>query len=337
MAETPLQALSRLREALQEVLFGQEEAIEALLATLLARGHALLEGVPGLGKTLLAESFAKGSGLSYKRIQFTPDLLPQDLTGSEVFREGRFEFVKGPLFAQVVLADEINRAPPKVQSALLEAMQERQVTLGKETYPLPKPFLVLATQNPIESEGTYPLPEAQLDRFLLKVVVDYPAFHEELLIVERMTTGEEIQVAQVLSLEEVLELSRLADRVYVHPKVAEHAVALVQATRDLERAGLKDLKPFVAYGASPRASLALVQGAKALALVRGRAHALPEDVRDLYLDALRHRVILSYQALAEGVRVEDVLEAILNRLPPPFVPLHDPYGDARSPLGPPGA
>lgn len=216
-------------------------------------------------------------------------------------------------------------------------MQERQVTLGKETYPLPRPFLVLATQNPIESEGTYPLPKAQLDRFLLKVVVDYPAFHEELLIVERMATGEGIQVARVLSLEELLELARLADRVYVHPKVAEHAVVLVQATRDPGKVGLKDLKPFVAFGASPRASLALVQGAKALALVRGRAHALPEDVRDLYLDALRHRLVLSYQALAEGVRVENVLEAILQHFPPPFVPLHDPYGDARSPLGPPGA
>ncbi|MBW6393681.1 MAG: MoxR family ATPase [Thermus sp.] len=337
-----LAAGERLRALLKEVkrvIVGQDHLLERMLVALLARGHLLIEGVPGLAKTLAVKTLAQAVGGNFKRIQFTPDLVPADLLGTRIYnpKEGEFKTELGPIFAHLLLADEINRAPAKVQSALLEAMQERQVTLGKETYPLPKPFLVLATQNPIESEGTYPLPEAQLDRFLLKVVVGYPAFHEELLIVGRMTTGEEIQVAQVLSLEEVLELSRLADRVYVHPKVAEHAVALVQATRDLERAGLKDLKPFVAYGASPRASLALVQGAKALALVRGRAHALPEDVRDLYLDALRHRVILSYQALAEGVRVEDVLEAILNRLPPPFVPLHDPYGDARSPLGPPGA
>ncbi|SDE52186.1 MoxR-like ATPase [Thermus arciformis] len=337
-----LEAGEKLRGLLKEVkrvIVGQDQLLERMLVALLARGHLLIEGVPGLAKTLAVKTLAEALGGSFKRIQFTPDLVPADLLGTRVYnpKDGEFRTELGPIFAHLLLADEINRAPAKVQSALLEAMQERQVTLGKETYPLPRPFLVLATQNPIESEGTYPLPEAQLDRFLLKVVVDYPAFHEELEIVRRMTTGEEIRVAKALSLEELLELSRLADRVYVHPKVAEHAVALVQATRDLEKVGLKELRPYVAFGASPRASLALVQGAKALALVRGRAHALPEDVRDLFLDALRHRLVLSYQALAEGVDQEAILKAVLDRFPPPFVPLHDPYGDARSPLGPPGA
>ncbi|GLV47284.1 MoxR-like ATPase [Thermus sp. LT1-2-5] len=331
--------LRRLLKEVKRVIVGQDHLLERMLVALLARGHLLIEGVPGLAKTLAVKTLAEAVGGSFRRIQFTPDLVPADLLGTRMYnpKEGEFRTELGPIFAHLLLADEINRAPAKVQSALLEAMQERQVTLGKETYPLPKPFLVLATQNPIESEGTYPLPEAQLDRFLLKVVVDYPAFHEELEIVRRMTTGEEIRVEKVLSLEELLALSRLADRVYVHPKVAEHAVALVQATRDLEGAGLKEFRPYVAFGASPRASLALVQGAKALALVRGRAHALPEDVRDLYLDALRHRLVLSYQALAEGITAEAVLNAILARFPAPFVPLHDPYGDARSPLGPPGA
>ncbi|MDM7325115.1 MAG: MoxR family ATPase [Thermus sp.] len=337
-----LEAKEKLRALLKEVkrvIVGQDHLLERMLVALLARGHLLIEGVPGLAKTLAVKTLAQAVGGSFKRIQFTPDLVPADLLGTRIYnpKEGEFRTELGPIFAHLLLADEINRAPAKVQSALLEAMQERQVTLGKETFPLPRPFLVLATQNPIESEGTYPLPEAQLDRFLLKVVVDYPAFHEELQMVERMTKGEEIQVTRTLSLEEVLNLGELANRVYVHPKVMEYAVALVQATRDLGKAGLKELEPFVAFGASPRASLALVQGAKALALVRGRAHALPEDVRDLYLDALRHRLVLSYQALAEGIRVENVLEAILQHLPPPFVPLHDPYGDARSPLGPPGA
>ncbi|TBH20044.1 AAA family ATPase [Thermus thermamylovorans] len=331
--------LRGLLKEIKRVIVGQDRLLERMLVALLARGHLLIEGVPGLAKTLAVKTLSQALGGTFKRIQFTPDLVPADLLGTRVYnpKEGEFRTELGPIFAHLLLADEINRAPAKVQSALLEAMQERQVTIGKETYPLPDPFLVLATQNPIESEGTYPLPEAQLDRFLLKVVVDYPAFHEELRIVERMTAGEEIRVAKVLPLEELLAISRLADRVYVHPKVAEYAVALVQATRDLEGAGLRDLKPFVAYGASPRASLALVQGAKSLALLRGRAHALPEEVRDLYLDALRHRLVLSYQALAEGVRAESVLEAILKRFPPPFVPFHDPHGDARSPFGPAGA
>ena len=340
--EAFVEAGERLRALLKEVkrvIVGQDRLLERMLVALLAQGHLLIEGVPGLAKTLAVKTLARAVGGSFRRIQFTPDLVPADLLGTRIYnpKEGEFKTELGPIFAHLLLADEINRAPAKVQSALLEAMQERQVTLGKETYPLPKPFLVLATQHPIESEGTYPLPEAQLDRFLLKVVVDYPAFHEELRMVERMTAGEEIRVEEVLPLEDLLDLIRLTERVYVHPKVAEHAVALVQATRDLAGVGLKELKPYVAFGASPRASLALVQGAKALALVRGRAHALPEDVRDLYPDALRHRLVLSYQALAEGVRVEEILEAVLQRLPPPFVPLHDPYGDTRSPLGPPGA
>ena len=328
-AQERLQAL--LKEV-KRVIVGQDLLLERMLVALLAQGHLLIEGVPGLAKTLAVKTLAQALGGSFRRIQFTPDLVPADLLGTRIYnpKEGEFRTELGPIFAHLLLADEINRAPAKVQSALLEAMQERQVTLGKETYPLPKPFLVLATQNPIESEGTYPLPEAQLDRFLLKVVVDYPAFHEELEIVDRMTKGEEPQVAQALTLEELLELSRLADRVYVHPKVAEYAVALVRATRNLE-GKLKDLKGFLAFGGSPRASLALVQGAKALALLRGRGHALPEDVRDLFKDALRHRLVLSYQALAEGVGAEALLDRVLEALPPPFVPLHDPYGDARGP------
>ncbi|WP_018462119.1 AAA family ATPase [Thermus oshimai] len=331
--ENPFEgAKERLQELLKEVkrvIVGQDLLLERMLVALLAGGHLLIEGVPGLAKTLAVKTLAEALGGRFKRIQFTPDLVPADLLGTRVYnpKEGTFSTELGPIFAHLLLADEINRAPAKVQSALLEAMQERQVTIGRETYPLPKPFLVLATQNPIESEGTYPLPEAQLDRFLLKVVVDYPAFHEELQIVERMTRGEAPEVREVLSLEELLALSRLSRQVYVHPKVAEHAVELVQATRKPE----KELRPYLAFGASPRASLALVQGAKALALLRGRAYALPEDVRDLFKDALRHRLVLSYQALAEGVGPDALLERILEAFPPPFVPLRDPYGDARGP------
>ncbi|AFV76117.1 MoxR-like ATPase [Thermus oshimai JL-2] len=331
--ENPFEgAKERLQELLKEVkrvIVGQDLLLERMLVALLAGGHLLIEGVPGLAKTLAVKTLAEALGGRFKRIQFTPDLVPADLLGTRVYnpKEGTFSTELGPIFAHLLLADEINRAPAKVQSALLEAMQERQVTIGRETYPLPKPFLVLATQNPIESEGTYPLPEAQLDRFLLKVVVDYPAFHEELQIVERMTRGEAPEVREVLSLEELLALSRLSRQVYVHPKVAEHAVELVQATRKPET----ELRPYLAFGASPRASLALVQGAKALALLRGRAYALPEDVRDLFKDALRHRLVLSYQALAEGVGPDALLERILEAFPPPFVPLRDPYGDARGP------
>ncbi|GAA6735445.1 MULTISPECIES: AAA family ATPase [Thermus] len=334
--ENPFEgAKERLQELLKEVkrvIVGQDLLLERMLVALLAGGHLLIEGVPGLAKTLAVKTLAEALGGRFKRIQFTPDLVPADLLGTRVYnpKEGTFSTELGPIFAHLLLADEINRAPAKVQSALLEAMQERQVTIGRETYPLPKPFLVLATQNPIESEGTYPLPEAQLDRFLLKVVVDYPAFHEELQIVERMTRGEAPEVREVLSLEELLALSRLSRQVYVHPKVAEHAVELVQATRNPE-GRLKELRPYLAFGASPRASLALVQGAKALALLRGRAYALPEDVRDLFKDALRHRLVLSYQALAEGVGPDALLERILEAFPPPFVPLRDPYGDARGP------
>ncbi len=329
------QAQERLQALLKEVkrvIVGQDLLLERMLLALLTRGHLLIEGVPGLAKTLAVKTLAQALGARFQRIQFTPDLVPADLLGTRVYhpKEGTFTTELGPIFAHLLLADEINRAPAKVQSALLEAMQERQVTLGKETYPLPEPFLVLATQNPIESEGTYPLPEAQLDRFFLKVVVDYPSFHEELEIVGRMGQGEAPRVEQVMDLKEVLALAQLAERVYLHPKVAEYAVGLVRATRRPE-GPLKDLRGYLAYGGSPRASLALVQGAKALALLRGRGYALPEDVRDLFKDALRHRVVLSYEALMEGVGVEAVLDRILEAFPPPFVPLHDPYGDPRSP------
>ncbi|GAA5338587.1 AAA family ATPase [Thermus antranikianii] len=298
MAETPLQALSRLREALQEVLFGQEEAIEALLATLLARGHALLEGVPGLGKTLLAESFAKGSGLSYKRIQFTPDLLPQDLTGSEVFREGRFEFVRGPLFAQVVLADEINRAPPKVQSALLEAMQERAVTAGGVRYPLPEPFFVVATQNPLELEGTYPLPEAQLDRFTAKIPFRPPRREVWLrILTEEPRIPEPLGVDFPKAQEEVRGI-RVAREAL---EAITHVAFLTQEDRRLR------------MGLSPRGAKAWLALARALAYLRAKPLVDWKELRDAAFLALPHRLFLTEEALYEGESAEGILKELLRK------------------------
>jgi len=263
---------------------------------------------------------------SFRRIQFTPDLVPADLVGTRIYNQkaGDFATSLGPVFCNLLLADEINRAPAKVQSALLESMQERQVTIGKQTFPLPNPFLVLATQNPIESEGTYPLPEAQVDRFMFKVVITYPSMHEEITVVERMTV-EHPDVSPVLHVDELLELQQVADAVYVHPKIMEYAVTLANATRRPKDYGLPELSQFVAFGSSPRASLNLILGGKALALIRGREFVLPEDVRDLAPEVMRHRFVLSYEALAQDMTSDVILSRILAAVPAPRVHIGDPY------------
>ncbi len=323
-------AAARVRTLLFEVkkvIVGQDLMLERLLVALIARGHVLIEGVPGLAKTLAIRTTADAIGASFQRVQFTPDLVPADLIGTRVYnqRTGGFEVEKGPIFANLVLADEINRAPAKIQSALLEAMQERQATIGAESFKLPDPFLVLATQNPIESEGTYFLPEAQVDRFMFKVVIGYPSFHEEMTVVERVSQRF-APVTPQLSADELRALQRMADLVYVHPAVMEYAVKLARASREPQEAGLGEFKGAVAYGASPRASVNLILGAKALAVVRGREFALPEDVRDLAPEVLRHRVALSYEGLAEEVSVEALIARLLAVVPLPRVHLGDPHG-----------
>ena len=330
-------AASKLRSLLletQKVIVGQDLMLERMLVALLARGHILIEGVPGLAKTLAIKTLAEALGTSFKRVQFTPDLVPADLVGTRIYnpKEGAFDVELGPIFANLILADEINRAPAKVQSALLEAMQERQVTIGHETHPLPDPFLVLATQNPIESEGTYFLPEAQVDRFMFKVIIDYPGFYEEMTVVERVSS-KFAPVGVQLDADELRALQRLADRVNVHAAVTEYAVRLARATRDPGAVGLETLKPYISFGASPRASVNLILGAKALAVVRGREYALPEDVRDLAPEVLRHRTVLSYEALADEVKLEDVLTRIIDAVDAPRLHLGDPHRDVRREQG----
>ena len=297
---------------IKRVIAGQDEMLERVFVCLLSGGHLLIEGVPGLAKTLTIKTVADVLGGTFQRIQFTPDLVPSDLVGTRMYR-GRdgFDTELGPVFCNFLLADEINRAPAKVQSALLEVMQERQVTIGKETHPVPSPFLVMATQNPIESEGTYPLPEAQLDRFMLKVLVDYPAPADELTVIER-ALAEPVVVEQLLSVEELAELQAAARRIYVDPAVSRYALSLALATRQLAKAGLEDLAGYVDFGASPRGPINLVVGARALALLRGRRYVLPQDVRELAKDVLRHRMVLSYEALAEGVDADRVLDRVLE-------------------------
>jgi MoxR-like ATPase len=326
-------AAARLRALLQEtqrVIIGQDLMLERMLVALLARGHVLIEGVPGLAKTLAIKTLAGALGTTFRRIQFTPDLVPADLIGTRIYnpREAAFQVELGPVFANLVLADEINRAPAKVQSALLEAMQERQVTIGHETHPLPDPFLVLATQNPIESEGTYFLPEAQVDRFMFKVVIDYPAFFEEMQVVERVSARLPT-VSVCIDGDELRALQTMAERVFVHPSVTEYAVRLARATRDPGEVGLRELGPQVGYGASPRASVNLVLAAKAMAVVRGREYALPEDVRDLAPEVLRHRVSLSYEGMADRVDLEEVVRRLVAAVDVPSVRLGDPHGQAR--------
>jgi MoxR-like ATPase len=326
---TVVEAAAKLRTLLFEVkrvIVGQDLMLERMLVALLARGHILIEGVPGLAKTLAIKTTADAIGATFRRIQFTPDLVPADLIGTRIYnqKESKFEVELGPIMANLVLADEINRAPAKIQSALLEAMQERQVTIGQQTFKLPDPFLVLATQNPIESEGTYFLPEAQVDRFMFKVIIGYPGFHEEMTVVDRVSTKFEA-INKVLSSEELRGLQEMADRIYVHPNVTEYAVRLARATRDPGEAKLPELKKYIAYGSSPRGSVNLILGAKALAVLRGREYALPEDVRDLAPEILRHRIMPSYEALADEKKMEDFIDMILKAIPLPKVHMGDPY------------
>ena len=306
----------------KKVIVGQDRVVERLLICLLAKGHALLEGVPGLAKTLAMETLATVSGCSYTRLQFTPDLLPADIVGTRIYRASseQFDVELGPIFANFVLADEVNRAPAKVQSALLEVMAEKHVSIGGQTFPAPDPFLVLATQNPIESEGVYPLPEAQRDRFLMKVVLGYPSPAEEVEIVYRMGVAPPVP-SPVLTPEDVLRLQAAADAVYVDRAVVDYAVSLVLATRDPAAHGLADISELIAYGASPRASLGLLAGARALALLRGRSYALPQDVFDVAPDVLRHRLVPSYEALAEGLTADDLVQRVMKKIPVPDKPL----------------
>ena len=318
------QPMERVLYEVKKVIVGQDHLLERMVVALLARGHILVEGVPGLAKTMAVKTLSQAMGGEFQRIQFTPDLMPADLVGTRIYnqRTGEFNTSLGPVFTNLLLADEINRAPAKVQSALLEVMQERQVTIGRETFPVPEPFLVMATQNPIESEGTYPLPEAQVDRFMLKVLVGYPSATEEFVIVERMT-GALQDVQPVVSVDEMLELQRQADSVYVDPALIEYSVKLVTATREPGQYGLEDLKRYILFGASPRASINMILAGRALAFVRGRDYALPEDVRDVALDAIRHRLVLSYEALSENVESDEILGRLMDAIPMPDVPLRE--------------
>jgi MoxR-like ATPase len=314
------QALFEMRK----VIVGQDRVLERLMVALLADGHCLLEGVPGLGKTIALRTLARVLGGTFSRIQFTPDLVPSDIVGTRIYRasEERFDVEVGPVLANFVLADEINRAPAKVQSAMLEVMAERQVTIGDRTFAAPKPFLVMATQNPIESEGVYPLPEAQRDRFLMRIPVGYPTAQEEKEIVRRMGVGPEV-AERILDPADVLGMQQVAAAVYVDPAVADYAVRLVLATRDTAEAGLPELSRYIAYGASPRASIGLIAAGRAMALLRGRAYALPQDVYDIAYDVLNHRLVLSYDALAEGVSVDDVLVELLSTMPAPRISVRE--------------
>ena len=310
---------AQVTQELGKVIVGQHAMLERLLIGLLADGHVLLEGVPGLAKTLAVRTLAATIAGGFHRIQFTPDLLPSDLIGTMIYnqRSGDFTVQKGPIFTNILLADEINRAPAKVQSALLEAMQEKQVTIGGQTFPLHQLFLVLATQNPIEHEGTYPLPEAQVDRFMFKLVVTYPERHDEREVLDRMTAGPEPSARQVLDPERVIGARRLVEEVYVDGRIKEYVLDLVQATRRPAGAGLSDLTPLIEYGASPRASIYLIRAAKAHAFLQGRAYVMPDDIKALGLDLLRHRLLLSYRADAEGVGADALLARIFETVPVP--------------------
>ena len=314
----------------KKVIVGQDHLLERMIVALLARGHILVEGVPGLAKTMAIKTLAESVGGDFKRIQFTPDLVPADLIGTRIYNQktGKFDTSLGPVFTNLLLADEINRAPAKVQSALLEVMQEKQVTIGRETHKVPSPFLVLATQNPIETEGTYALPEAQVDRFMLKVLIGYPTATEEFVIVERMTAALQ-SVQKVLTTDQLLALQKEVDKVYVDPALIEYAVRMVTATRTPQDIGLKELQHYIMFGASPRASINLILTARALAFVRGRQYVLPQDVLDMALDVIRHRIVLSYEALSDNVTGDDILAKILDRIPLPVVPLHE-HSDIRS-------
>ena len=320
-ADAPME---RLLFEVKKVIVGQDHLLERMAVALLARGHLLVEGVPGLAKTLSVKTVAQAITGEFKRIQFTPDLVPADLVGTRIYNQktGEFTTSLGPVFTNLLLADEINRAPAKVQSALLEVMQERQVTIAHESHAVPDPFLVLATQNPIETEGTYALPEAQVDRFMLKVLVGYPSPVEEFAIVERMT-GRLDRISRVLTTAELVRLQGVVDAVYVDPALIEYAVRLASATRHPQLHGMADLERYITYGASPRASINMILTARALAFVRGREYVLPQDVVDMAHDVMRHRLVLSYEALSDNVSADQILASILARIPVPVVPLQE--------------
>ena len=317
-APPPGELLARVLAEVSRVVVGQDAMLERMLVALLARGHCLLEGVPGVAKSLAVDTLARAVGGTSVRIQFTPDLVPSDIIGTRVYRPSQEDFAVelGPVFANLVLADEVNRAPAKVQSALLEVMAERQVSLAGTTYPLPRPFVVFATQNPLESEGVYPLPEAQLDRFLLKVDVPTPSMAEELEIVARMSVDPP-RATEVISLDELVSLQQASDEVYVHDAVAEYAVRLVMATREPQQWNVPELSPLVVHGSSPRGSLGLVASARAFALVRGRDHVLPEDVAAVAVDVLSHRLVLTYDAIADGVPRRRLVERVVEKVAAP--------------------
>jgi MoxR-like ATPase len=314
--------MERVLYEVKRVVVGQDRFLERVLVAMLAQGHLLVEGVPGLAKTLTVKTLAQTLRGQFKRIQFTPDLVPADLVGTRIYNQktGDFSTTLGPVFTNLLLADEINRAPAKVQSALLEVMQERQVTIAGTTHRVPEPFLVMATQNPIETEGTYPLPEAQVDRFMMKVVVDYPSEEEEFVIVERVT-GAPVDVQPVATTLQLAGLQQACRSLYVDPSLMQYAVKLVAATRDPARAGLADMARYITFGASPRATINLVEGARALAFLRGRGYVLPEDLVDLAADVLRHRLTLSYEALAEGITPDAIIGKLMQKLPAPDKPL----------------
>ena len=310
--------MERILYEVKKLIVGQDYFLERVMVAILAQGHLLVEGVPGLAKTLTVKTLASTITGGFRRIQFTPDLVPADLTGNRIYNQktGEFTTTLGPIFTHLLLADEINRAPAKVQSALLEVMQERQVTIAGETHVLPAPFLVMATQNPIETEGTYPLPEAQVDRFMMKVLVDYPTPEEEFVIAQRVT-GEAPIISAVATTEQLAALQAECRRGFVEPALMQYAVRLVCATRDPVKYGLPEFEPLITFGASPRATINLVEGARALAFLRGRDYVLPEDMSELVPDVLRHRLVLSYQALAEGMTADTLIAKLMQHIPAP--------------------
>ena len=314
--------MEKILYEVKKIVVGQDHFLERVLVAMLAQGHLLVEGVPGLAKTLTVKTLARTIHGSFRRIQFTPDLVPADLVGTRIYNQksGEFSTSLGPVFTNLLLADEINRAPAKVQSALLEVMQERQVTIAGETHRVPEPFLVMATQNPIETEGTYPLPEAQVDRFMMKVLVGYPSEEEEFVIVERVT-GTASEVGAVTSTAELGALQRECRKVYVDPSLIKYAVTLAAATRDPARYGMPELAQFLSFGASPRAPINLIEGARALAFLRGRRYAVPQDAIDLAPDVLRHRLVLTYEALAEAITADELIRRFLRKIPAPEKPL----------------
>ncbi|MDP9282618.1 MAG: MoxR family ATPase [Chloroflexota bacterium] len=318
----PGSQMERLLFEIKKVIVGQDHLLERIVVALLARGHLLVEGVPGLAKTLAVKTVAQAVSGEFKRIQFTPDLVPADLVGTRIYNQknGEFQTSLGPVFTNLLLADEINRAPAKVQSALLEVMQERQVTIGRETHKVPDPFLVMATQNPIETEGTYALPEAQVDRFMMKVLITYPSEMDEFVVVERMT-GPLATVQPVLTTEQLLGLQRETDKVFVDPVLMEYVVRLVTATRSPKEYGVQDIAKYITYGASPRASINIVLTARALAFMRGRSYVLSQDISDMSVDVLRHRIVLSYEALSDDVTSDTLIAKIMERIPVPTAPM----------------